>query len=60
LNAITIKNRYPPPLVGELLDRVAGVKYFSKLNVVAAFYKIRIAPGYKSKTAFRTRFGLFK
>ncbi|KAL2755259.1 hypothetical protein ACRALDRAFT_2107844, partial [Sodiomyces alcalophilus JCM 7366] len=53
-------NRYPLPLITKTLRNLASTKWFIKLNIIAAFYKIRIAPGYKSKTAFRTRFGLFK
>ena len=60
LNAITVKNRYPLPLIQETLDRLAKVKYFTKLNIVAAFNKIRMAESEKWKTAFRTRYGLFE
>ena len=33
LNKITIKNRYPQPLIGELLERISKVKYFTKFDV---------------------------
>ena len=33
LNAITIKNRYPLPLINELLDRLNSSAVFSKLNL---------------------------
>jgi hypothetical protein len=29
LNKLTIKNRYPLPLIGELLDRLSNAKYFT-------------------------------
>ena len=32
LNDITIKNRFPMPLVDEILDELAGTSYFSKLD----------------------------
>ena len=60
LNAITIKNRYPLPLIQETLDRLAKAKYFTKLDIVAAFNKIRMAEGEEWKTVFRTRYGLFE
>lgn len=60
LNKITVKNRYPLPLISEILDRVAGAQYFSKLDVKEAYYQIRIREGDEWKTAFRTRYGLFE
>ena len=59
-NAITVKNRYPLPLIQETLDRLAKVKYFTKLDIVVAFNKIRMAENEKWKTVFRTRYGLFE
>jgi len=33
LNAMTIKNRYPIPLIPELINQLRGAKYFTKLDV---------------------------
>ncbi|KAI0999593.1 hypothetical protein K3495_g8606 [Podosphaera aphanis] len=60
LNAVTVKNRYPLPLVSETLDRLSKAKYFTKIDVIAAFNRIRIAKGDEWKTAFCTRYGLFE
>ena len=60
LNAITKRDRYPLPLIAETLQNLTKAKWFTKLDVVAAFHKIRIAPGHEEKTAFRTRFGLYE
>ena len=60
LNALTVKNRYPIPLVQETLSRLHGKKYFTKLDIVGAFNRIRIAEGYEWKTAFSTRYGQFE
>ena len=59
-NAITVKNRYPLTLIQKKLDRLAKAKYFTKLDIVAAFNKIRMAEGEKWKTVFRTRYGFFE
>ena len=59
-NAITIKNRYPLPLIQETLNRLVKAKYFTKLNIVAVFNKIRMAEREKWKTVFRTRYGFFE
>ena len=59
-NAITVKNKYPLPLIQETLNRLAKVKYFTKLNIVVVFNKIRIIEGEKWKTVFRTKYNLFE
>ena len=60
LNAITLKNRYPLPLISETLDRLREAKLFTALDLRGAYNLLRIAPGDEWKTAFRTRYGLFE
>ncbi len=52
---MTIKNRYPLPLIDEILDRLSGARVFTKVDVKYAYYRLRIRGGNKWKTAFRTR-----
>jgi hypothetical protein len=42
LNAIIVKNRYSLSFISETLDRIVDVKYFIKLNIIAAYNKLRI------------------
>ncbi|KAL5596445.1 uncharacterized protein BROUX77_007129 [Berkeleyomyces rouxiae] len=60
INAITEKDRYPLPLISETLRSLAKARYFTKVDVRAAFHKIRVKEGDEWKTAFRTRFGLYE
>jgi transposase InsO family protein len=60
LNRITVKNRHALPLIGETLDRLAGAKIYSKLDLQDAYHRIRIARGDEWKTAFRTRYGHYE
>ena len=60
LNKLTIKNRYPLPLIGELLDRISRAKVFTKFDVRDGYNRLRMAPGEEEKTAFRCRYGLFE
>ena len=59
LNAITIKDRYPIPLIRETLDRLYKVKFFTKLDIVAAFNNLRIRKGDEHLIAFITRYRLY-
>ena len=52
LNSITKKDRYPLPLINETLRSLSKAKWFTKLDVIAAFYKIRVREGDEWKTAF--------
>jgi hypothetical protein len=60
LNAITSQNKYPFSLIKETLKRLIKARYYTKINVRAAFYKFCIKKENKWKTVLRTRFGLFK
>ena len=60
LNDNTIRNSYPLPLISDLLDRVKGAKYFTKLDLKSAYNLVRIKEGDEYKTAFRTRYGHFE
>jgi transposase InsO family protein len=60
LNAITRKDRYPLPLIQETLGKISKAQWFTKLDIIAAFNRIRMAPGHEHFTAFATHFGLFE
>jgi hypothetical protein len=47
LNEITIKDRYPIPLLNETPDRLSKAKVFSKFDVVHPFNRIRMRGGHK-------------
>jgi Reverse transcriptase (RNA-dependent DNA polymerase). len=60
LNDMTIKNRYPLPLITELIDMLQNAKYFTKLDVRWGYNNVRIKEGDEFKAAFRTNRGLFE
>jgi hypothetical protein len=45
LNAITVKNHYPIPLISKLLDQLNNAKVFSKLDLLDTYYQIQIKEG---------------
>jgi hypothetical protein len=57
LNKVTICNRYPLPLIPELLDRLRIAQIFSKIDLRGAYNLVWIKPRDEWKTAFRTRYG---
>ena len=55
LNALTIKDVFPLPLVDECLDTLAGNVWYSKLNANSAYWQVKIKPEDRSKTSFITK-----
>ena len=62
LNAMTVKNTYPLPLVPDIINRISDSKarYFTKLDVRWGYNNVRIKEGDEWKAAFRTNRGLFE
>jgi hypothetical protein len=60
LNAITVKHKHPMLVVDELLDELAGSRWFTKLDFRSGYHQICMAAGEEYKTAFRTHNGLFE
>ncbi len=52
LNEMTIKKCYPLPLISELIDKLCGAKYFTKLNIHWGYNNVHIKEGDEEKAAF--------
>jgi hypothetical protein len=57
LNSMTVVSKYPVPIIDELIDELAGAKWFSKMDLRAGYHQIRLAEGEEFKTAFQTHSG---
>ncbi len=60
LNDITVKNRYPLPLMSSAFELLQGATIFTKLDLRSAYHLVRIREGDEWKTAFNTHTGHFE
>ena len=60
LNEWTIKNAYPLPLISDVIDKLQGSRYFTKLDIRWGYNNVRIKEGDEWKAAFKTNKGLFE
>lgn len=60
LNAHTIKNKFPLPIIEELFEELYGAKWFTTLDLRSGFHQIMVKEADQFKTAFQTHFGHFE
>jgi len=60
LNQVTIKDKMPLPLIGEVIEKLKETKYFNKLDLIWGYNNVRIKEGDEWKATFLMNKGLFK
>jgi hypothetical protein len=54
LNKITVKEKYPMPVIDDLIDRLRGCKFYTSLDLKHGYYQIGVKPEDSHKLAFVT------
>ena len=60
LNQVTIKDKTPLPLIGEVIDKLKEARYFNKLDLIWGYNNVRIKEENEWKAVFLTNKGLFE
>ncbi|GMF48867.1 unnamed protein product [Phytophthora fragariaefolia] len=58
LNAVTVKDYYPMPLIDDTLDVLSGAKLFSTMDIVSGYWNVPLHEDSVSKAAFTCKYGL--
>lgn len=53
LNALTVKNKFPLPVIDEIIDELSGAQWFTSLDMIAGYHQILMEEADRYKTTFQ-------
>ncbi|GJT38434.1 putative reverse transcriptase domain-containing protein [Tanacetum coccineum] len=60
LNKLTVKNRYPLPIIDDLFDQLQGSSVYSKIDLRSGYHQLRVRDKDIPKTTFKIRYGHYE
>ncbi|KAG3046616.1 hypothetical protein PC122_g24300 [Phytophthora cactorum] len=60
LNAVTVKDSYPMPVIDDILDVLGNAKLFSTMDIASGYWNVPMDPDSAEKTGFTSKFGLYE
>ena len=60
LNEVTIKKKYPLPMINDLFDQLQGAKVFSKIDLRSSYHQLKIRDQDIPRTTFTRRYRLYE
>ena len=57
---MTVKKKYPLPMIDDLFDQMKGASVFSKIDLRSGYHQLRIKDADVHKTVFRTWYGHYE
>ncbi|KAE8955109.1 hypothetical protein PR003_g33268 [Phytophthora rubi] len=60
LNAVTVKDCYPMPLIDDILDVLGDARLFSTMDIASGYWNVPMHENSVAKTAFTCKYGLYE
>jgi hypothetical protein len=60
LNEVTVRNKYPLPIIDDLFDRLCGACVFSKIDIRSGYHQLKVRKCDILKTAIVLRYGMYE
>ena len=60
LNTVTKKDKYPLPLIDEIIDNLHGAQWFTSIDLASGYWQVELEEKDKEKSAFITKYGLYE
>ena len=60
VNDVLITDQYPVPVIDDVILKIRGAKWFSRIDLASAYHQVTLHPDSRDLTAFVTHLGMFR